>query len=53
MNTSPLILYICLQAYNFYRRMNNRIKITHDLSDFHEGEELILTLKDQHLLKGD
>lgn len=33
--------------------MNNKLKITHDISDFHEGEEIILTLKDQYLLKDD
>jgi len=33
--------------------MTNKIKVAHDLKDFDEGEELILTLKDQYLIKGD
>lgn len=33
--------------------MNSKIKITHDLGDFNEGEEVILTLKDQYLIRGD
>ena len=33
--------------------MNKKIKVAHDLKDFDEGEEVILTLKDQYLIKGD
>lgn len=33
--------------------MSKKLKVAHDLKDFDEGEEVILTLKDQHLIKGD
>jgi hypothetical protein len=33
--------------------MKNKMKITHDLADFNEGEDIILTLKDQYLIKDD
>jgi|JI6StandDraft_1071083.scaffolds.fasta_scaffold35230_2 hypothetical protein len=32
--------------------MHKKIRVAHDLKDFDEGEEVILTLKDQSLIKG-